>query len=162
MKAPDCCSCLITIHNRHLDIHKNKIIRTFRRSFHFLNCDFSIFCRFHFCTCHLQNFTSNFSVQLIILNQQNPFSRVVWFWQLLQIISRCFFFSSWSKLPQCSRQPETEQRFCNKSIYTCSLCFFFNFAEFIGCQYNDGDLFSYPLPNLSGCFYAIHIRHLPV
>ena len=76
-KAPDCCSCLITIHDRHLDIHKNKIIQSFRRSFHFFNCDFSIFCRFHFCTCHLQNFTSNFSVQLIILNQQNPFSRVV-------------------------------------------------------------------------------------
>ena len=47
-KAPECCSGLITIHDRHLDIHKNKIIRTFRRSFHFFNCDFSIFCCFHF------------------------------------------------------------------------------------------------------------------
>ena len=28
----------------------------------------------------------------------------------------------------------TIERFCNKSIYTCSLCFFFNFAEFIGCH----------------------------
>ena len=78
-KAPDCCSCLITIHDRHLDIHKNKIIRTFRRSFHFFNCDFSIFCCFHFCPCHLQNFNTNFSVQLIIINQQNPFSCIICF-----------------------------------------------------------------------------------
>ena len=28
----------------------------------FLNCNFPIFCCFHFCTCHLQNFNSNFSV----------------------------------------------------------------------------------------------------
>ena len=34
-KAPDCCGCLITIHDRHLDIHKNKIIQVFRRSFYF-------------------------------------------------------------------------------------------------------------------------------
>ena len=78
-KAPDCCSCLITIHDRHLDIHKNKIIQSFRRSFHFFNCDFPIFCCFHFCPCHLQNFNTNFSVQLIILNQQNPFSCIICF-----------------------------------------------------------------------------------
>ena len=48
----------------------------------------------------------------------------------------------------------TIERFCNKSIYARRLCFFFNFAEFIGCQYNDGDLFPDPFPDLSGCFYV--------
>ena len=69
MKAPDCCSCFITIHDRHLDIHKNKKLHT---------AIFPIFCCLS-TSCHLQNFNTNFSVQLIILNQQNPFSCIICF-----------------------------------------------------------------------------------
>ena len=61
-EAADRSGGFITIHDRHLDIHKNKVIQAFRRSFYFFNCNFSIFCRFHFRPCHLQNFNSNFSV----------------------------------------------------------------------------------------------------
>ena len=35
-KAPDYCGCLITIHDRHWDIHKNKIIQAFGSNLHFL------------------------------------------------------------------------------------------------------------------------------
>ena len=71
-KAPDCCSCLITIHDRHLDIHKNKIIRTFRRSFHFFNCDFSIFCCFHFCP-----FICKISTPISLFNSLSSTNRIL-------------------------------------------------------------------------------------
>ena len=73
-QSSDCLSCLISIHVRHLNVHKDQIIGFCRFLFHPCHTLNSILNTINYKSHILQDKLCDFRIQLIILSQQNMFS----------------------------------------------------------------------------------------
>ena len=161
-KGTDRSSGFVTIHDGHLDVHKNEIVPLFWRFHHLFDCNFSVFGNVNGHARHAYDLGCDLTVQLVIFHKKDPLTRIVFLRKVFQIVPGVFLLLPGCKLPQSCRQTGTEQRFCHKRIHARCSGFFFDLAEIKGSQDDDRDIFSYPFPDFSGGCNTVHFRHLPV
>ena len=88
----DSSGCLIAVHNRHLDIHKDKVEPALRRLDNLVHSLLAVFRSFNLHLRHTDDAAGNLSVQLVILDYQHTLLRIVASLQLCHIIPWLFRF----------------------------------------------------------------------
>ena len=74
VRCTDCLRGIITVHNRHLDIHKDQIVVTDRRAAKAFHRLAPIPCRFHLSPQFRHPLSGNLLIDFVVFHQQNPSS----------------------------------------------------------------------------------------
>ena len=89
-KRTDRSSGFVTIHDGHLDLHKNEIVPLFWRFHRLFDCNFSVFGAVDGHACHAYDLGCDLTVQLVILHKKDPLTRIVFLRKVFQIVpGRC-------------------------------------------------------------------------
>ena len=127
----------IAVHDRHLNVHQNSVIISFRAPAHFFDRDFPIGRLFDRGPRRRQDFPGYFGIQLIVFRKQDTFARQVGGNSGTRLPRRPIAAGS-GELLKDVQQAGTEQRFGNKIIDPGLTGLPLYFRPVIGGKQNNG------------------------